>query len=133
VLDQFGDIGPLGGIASCMMLRAYTLYLVVAVDTPQLPITIMRGMLNEAIRGGHDCVMPRHLGNVEPLPSVWHRRALDVILLSIKSERASLRRAAARMNTGYFDYNGSPDDYTGFNTPGEYAARGLDPKQEYSL
>jgi molybdopterin-guanine dinucleotide biosynthesis protein A len=76
--DRWADVGPLGGIATCLHQTRSTLLLVLAIDLPQ----IMPGFLMKLLaRSQAGCgVVPFHHNRFEPLIAVYPGAALQVAL-----------------------------------------------------
>ncbi|GHU68993.1 putative molybdenum cofactor guanylyltransferase [Clostridia bacterium] len=119
--DQYGDVGPLGGIATCMAVSDCVKHLVLPIDAPRITDEIIRALLSEAERGDWDCLMPVVGGVIEPLPCVFDRRTLPALLRLIAEKRLSLRAAAESLQTGHLIIDADPAYLRGVNTPEEYA------------
>jgi molybdopterin-guanine dinucleotide biosynthesis protein A len=76
--DKWPDVGPLGGIATCLNQTRSTRLLVLAIDLPQ----IMPGFLMKLLtRSKPGCgVVPVHHDRFEPLIAVYPGTALQVAL-----------------------------------------------------
>ena len=76
--DRWADVGPLGGIATCLHQTRSALLLVLAIDLPQ----IMPGFLMKLLaRSQAGCgVVPFHHNRFEPLIAVYPGAALQVAL-----------------------------------------------------
>lgn len=118
--------GPLAGIAACMKASAHTKYIVLPIDTPQIPAALPRALADAAWAGDWDCVMLSHSGWVEPLISVFDRRVLPALERAIARGEYSVKQAVAGQRTLLFPYEGPDENVAGFNTKDEYsrAAKG---------
>ncbi len=78
VPDRFTDRGPLAGIHAVMKQNAFSLYIVLACDLPNLQERILRSFLDLA--EGFDAVIPRTSdGIAHPLCAIYRRSCLPVV------------------------------------------------------
>ena len=93
VLDFPGELGPLGGLGAILAAAKTDLVLVVAVDLPHMTVSFLRRLLTLSTDGvGVVCRSSRGL---EPLLSVYPRRALVAIEFAIAHRQLSCQRMAA--------------------------------------
>jgi molybdopterin-guanine dinucleotide biosynthesis protein A len=80
VRDAFGDIGPLGGVLSCLefleLAAPGTMLLVLATDLPRVPVSFLQDLAFHAEPGCGAVV--RHSGRFEPLAAVYPAEMLEV-------------------------------------------------------
>jgi molybdenum cofactor guanylyltransferase len=93
--DDWEDLGPLGGIATCLSRTRTDLLLVLAIDLPFILPEFFRALLARSRRG---CgVMPVHRNRFEPLAAVYPVAALQPALVSLKSGDLVMQRFADRL------------------------------------
>ncbi len=93
VLDLPGELGPLGGLGAVLAAAKTDHILVVAVDLPHLTASFLRRLLAISTDGvGVAC---RSSHGLEPLLSVYPRRALAAIEFAIARRQLSCQRIAA--------------------------------------
>ena len=87
VPDRFGDIGPIGGVATALAESRHQINFVTACDTPQIPLRFVHTMLRRA--RDHQVVVPVHPdGRHEPLFAVYRQDVLtDLHRLVGRGER----------------------------------------------
>jgi molybdopterin-guanine dinucleotide biosynthesis protein A len=80
VRDRFGEIGPLGGVLSCLshveLAGPQSLVLVLATDLPRVPVAFLRELAFFAEPGCGAVV--RRAGRFEPLAAVYPAEMLDL-------------------------------------------------------
>jgi molybdopterin-guanine dinucleotide biosynthesis protein A len=82
--DRWADVGPLGGIATCLQQTRNALLLVLAIDLPQiLPGFLMKLLARSEAGCG---VVPCHHNRFEPLIAVYPGAALQVALDQLQQE-----------------------------------------------
>lgn len=74
--DHYKDCGPIGGIHACMKAMDLPYCLVLPVDIPQIPIDILRGLLDEHSGLCREGIVPpallfKHGGREEPLVGIY--------------------------------------------------------------
>ena len=85
VPDLLPDQGPLSGLHAVMNKHIYTLYITLACDLPDMPVSLIRRMLD--VSDGFDAVIPRTLdGMAHPLAAVYRRTCLPVIEDALKKK-----------------------------------------------
>lgn len=85
VCDEIPDIGPLGGIYSCLKKSDTDLNIVLSCDMPLVNKALFEFLLGESM--GYDVVVPALPGHKsEPLCGVYRRTITDVIGQMIRNE-----------------------------------------------
>ncbi len=78
ILDRFSGHGPLAGLHAAMLGQESTLYVLLACDLPNLPITMLEKMV--LLCEGFDAAIPRtDNGLAHPLCAVYRRTCLPYI------------------------------------------------------
>jgi molybdenum cofactor guanylyltransferase len=85
--DVFPDHGPLGGIHAALTSSAAALNLMLAVDLPQLPATLLQYLLHEADCSKAIVVVPRIAGGWQPLCAVYRRAFLPIATVALEAGR----------------------------------------------
>lgn len=75
--DQFPGAGPLAGLHAGLRAAARDWALVVACDMPLVDHRLVRYMILHS--EGHDAVVPRHAGELEPLHALYSKRCLPFV------------------------------------------------------
>ncbi|MBN2317883.1 MAG: molybdenum cofactor guanylyltransferase [Acidobacteria bacterium] len=83
VLDRFSGHGPLAGLHAAMLGQKSTLYVLLACDLPNLPISFLQKMI--LLSKGFDAAIPRTGdGLAHPLCAVYRRTCLPYIEQALK-------------------------------------------------
>lgn len=109
--------GPLGGIHACLKAAEYPQCLVVTVDTPLLPPSILF-KLCLAHRGG--ITVLRHGETWEPLIAVYDSGLADDIGALILEGSAPVRALQVQVRWTEFPYHGPEEFLLNCNTPEEF-------------
>ncbi len=126
VLDVYRERGPLGGIHAALAAGRAAACFVFACDMPFLDLPLIAAMRRMA--DGHDAVVPRHGGRVEPLHAIYRASCLPLLEAMLRQGRGRLADALARLRTRYVSEGlvraCSPDlrVFTNVNTPAELGA-----------
>lgn len=84
--DIFPACGPLSGIHAALTLSTAEWNLVVACDMPEVTAEFLGMMMQRAVAGSADAVLPASpSGWPEPLCAAYHRRSLEAIAGALKS------------------------------------------------
>jgi len=83
VPDQYVGYGPLAGLHASMLYQKSSLYILLACDLPNLPISMIRKMIE--LSDGFDAAIPRtDNGMAHPLCAVYRRTCLPLIEKALK-------------------------------------------------
>ncbi|MEJ2108823.1 MAG: molybdenum cofactor guanylyltransferase [Acidobacteriota bacterium] len=83
VADRFVGHGPLAGLHAAMLYRNSSLYVLLACDLPNLPVSMIRRMI--VLAEGYDAAIPRtENGLAHPLCAVYRRTCLPHIEEALK-------------------------------------------------
>jgi molybdopterin-guanine dinucleotide biosynthesis protein A len=82
--DEWKDVGPLGGIATCLSRTRSTLLFVVAIDLPQIQPGFLKQLLSRSEAGSGVVPVFRH--RFEPLIAIYPVAALRVALAQLREE-----------------------------------------------
>lgn len=83
VPDRFAGYGPLAGLHSAMLYRKSSLYVLLACDLPNLPVSLVQRMID--LSDGFDAAIPRTRdGMAHPLCAVYRRTCLPLIERALK-------------------------------------------------
>jgi molybdopterin-guanine dinucleotide biosynthesis protein A len=89
VPDAFGQVGPLGGLASGLAAATCPHALVLAADMPFLNPSLLDYLLAHP-RDGWDVLAPRSAGGFEPLHSIYATTCLPMLTAQLRAERRSI-------------------------------------------
>jgi molybdenum cofactor guanylyltransferase len=118
--DFEGNFGPISGLYSIMKENNCDWYISVPIDTPQIPITLLKDMLIWA-RKNNSFYTPLSVNNyLEPIVAVFHQDVIGSIENMIKKEEFSVRLLSKYVNTVPYVYEGNPMYTSGVNTMEEY-------------
>ncbi len=88
--DLWREVGPLGGIATCLDRTGADLLLALAIDLPHIQPGFLKKLLALVQPG---CgVVPRHHRRFEPLIAVYPGAALEVAIAQIRTKDYALQR-----------------------------------------
>jgi molybdenum cofactor guanylyltransferase len=132
VRDAYGEVGPLGGIVSC--LRELELdgggsrLLVLAIDVPHVPVNYLQDMCFDA--GPGRGMVPKHAGRWEPLIAVYPVEALAIGRQCLAARQYSLQTfcdecAREGLIEAFSDPNMPNVIFTNINTPEEAREEGI--------
>jgi molybdopterin-guanine dinucleotide biosynthesis protein A len=88
--DEVMDIGPIGGLYTCLKNSKATYNMVIACDMPLVDGTTMC-MLLEHLEGRHDVIVPQYKGQLQPLYAIYMSSIIPIIEQCIASKRYSLQ------------------------------------------
>jgi molybdenum cofactor guanylyltransferase len=89
--DEIENAGPLGGIFTALHYGRADWNLIVACDMPSLTETFLRSLLDDAILGGHTCLVPETSSGLHPLCAVYHRRTLPAAEYAIAHKHLKMQ------------------------------------------
>lgn len=118
IRDEIPDIGPLGGLYSCLKQSSNEINLLIACDMPQVTGTLLDRML--CLANQHEVVVPVINQHVEPLFALYQKNILSRIKQSIDEKRYSMRKFLSKLDVYYFEIEPSEvSEFLNVNTPSE--------------
>ena len=119
IVDAHKNIGPLGGIYSCLKQSATTDNLVLSCDMPFLSSELLRTVLS--LSESYDIVVPQHNNSyLEPLAAYYSVSIIPIIEESIANDDFKLINLFNKVRTKIVmdeDDLGSIKQFKNFNTP----------------
>ena len=104
VPDKIQGQGPLMGIASGLEASANELNFIIACDIPNINITCVNRMLNEAVESRADIVVPTTgEGKYEPLFAAYSKNTLKAINKALTSGKRKIRDVFTLCTVKYFE------------------------------
>lgn len=94
--DIIPDSGPLGGILTGLTHSNSEWNVVLSCDTPFVSTMLFEHLLSNT--NGHQAVLPRHEGELEPLAGLYHKSCLEPIEELISTRQLKMRRAVQQLN-----------------------------------
>lgn len=127
VYDRHPDAGPLAGILAGLEAAHAPLVLTLAVDLPHLTLALLEDLVGRC--GDGLGVVPRLLGQPEPLVAVYPVRAASVAVAMLERQERTVRAFAERcQQTGLVVFHDLPPAQRGafanWNSPRDVAASG---------
>ena len=124
IADCWPEIGPMGGIASCLSALDAEAILVLACDTPLLSSALI-DRLETAWAENPDaqCILPVDAdGRMQPLCAIYARTSLPLFLDAIAQEKYALRYVIDQLDTLPLTLDKTLADQAAanINTPEEY-------------
>ena len=117
VPDIYPGRGPLGGIHAALLAIQNPAAMVLAVDTPLLPVSLLRELI-EAHRGG--ITLLTHGELIEPLIGIYDRAVARDCEALLRGDSSSLRRLIGSLGYTAYPFNGDAAVLSNCNTPEEY-------------
>ncbi len=116
--DDLQDIGPIGGLYSCLKHSQNNYSLVLACDMPMISGLLIGEMIINL--GIVDAVVPLLQGNPEPLYAIYHKRILPKIEQGLHVKTYSLQQLLKGLNVHYIDVDRKyENEFCNANTPDE--------------
>lgn len=95
--DEVEDVGPIGGIYSCLKSSQTEDNLVLSCDMPLVPVILMQYIYSE--KGLFDAVIPVFKGFQEPLCAYYNKSVTAEMQRSIENRKYKIQDVAGRFNT----------------------------------
>jgi molybdopterin-guanine dinucleotide biosynthesis protein A len=108
VPDIFENIGPMGGLYSCLKQSNTDINLLIPCDVPLVSTTFYKSMLEKI--GSFDAVIPRYAnGKLEPLIGVYQTHTIQPMYEQIKRQDYKLVNLLAKIKVCFFEIPKSAD------------------------
>jgi molybdopterin-guanine dinucleotide biosynthesis protein A len=96
VIDVFHDIGPMGGIYSCLRQSVAEFNIFLLCNTPFVPSELFVLLLQHI--GNSSCALPVHDGNrIEPLCAIYRKNCAEIFAELIEKGCYKMRDAVDRL------------------------------------
>ena len=118
VEDLVKEIGPLGGIYSCLKNSKSKYNLVLACDMPLVTGDLMSKLIDN-LKDEYDAVVPQFKGRPEPLYAIYKSSILFNIEDCISKEKYALNYLLSTLKVCYVQVEADCDEFTNINTPQE--------------
>jgi len=122
VWDVYPQRGPLGGLHACMKVMTTPYCLVLPVDAPQLPVSVLEGLLrcHEDNEEKDTVLIWEHCGRQEPLMGVYPAAMAESIEALIREGSAPVFRALEQWGYQCVSMDVPEEDAMNINTPAAY-------------
>ena len=118
VKDEIKDIGPIGGIYSCLKSTKNEKSIVIAADMPFISSYVVESLINIDFNG--DVLLPVVNGKEQPLCAVYKKSCIKKIEEQIKKKDYKLKNMLQDLRITYILINDEVA-MTNVNTPEEYS------------
>lgn len=99
VADKYINIGPLGGILTCLEFSSTKFNLFLPVDTPNISTEIINHLLQNIEKG--DIIVPSYNGFIEPLIGIYKKEIHAQLTGFMASKKYKMIDILSSMNTFY--------------------------------
>ncbi|MDO4458785.1 MAG: molybdenum cofactor guanylyltransferase [Clostridia bacterium] len=124
VNDIYPHRGPMSGIHAGLNASKNDAVLVLAVDTPLVPESLLEELIIHHEKNKADITIVRHKGINEPLIGIYSKALLPLCEEILQGERTSMKELMKSSTVDFLDYEGDENLLMNFNTPEEYALLG---------
>ncbi len=98
VCDEITDLGPIGGIYTCLKKSSSTLNIILSYDLPMIKQDVLEELLRSS--SGHDVVLPAMDPDwPEPLCGIYTKDVADVMLGQIKKGEYAVHKCLSLVQT----------------------------------
>ena len=118
IADELPDRGPLGGLHACLQQAKHPRCLVLGVDVPLVPLSVLAQLCRAHTEG---VTVLRHSAGIEPLIGIYDAAAAEKILPLIESGSAPVRKLEQVLPWHTFTYMGPQAYLANCNTPQDFA------------
>lgn len=117
VEDDVKEIGPMGGIYSCLKKSSSKYNMILACDMPFVNGGLMTQLLS--ISNDYDAIVPLVDGRAEPLYAIYNVSIIPTLEAFIHSERYSLKQMLSGLEVCYVHVDTDVQELKNVNTPAE--------------
>ena len=124
VVDPIDAQGPLCGVCTALANLRTAVAVVATVDMPRVEPRHLRWLIERLHEAESEALMIRHGGRIEPFPSVYRSRAIELVRSCYERGERSVRALAVQGSVAVCD---APEDWDesmwqNLNTPDDFAA-----------
>ena len=117
ITDEIPNIGPMGGIYTCIKVSKNPYNLVLACDMPLVTGRLMSKLLE--IENDFDAYIPVLNEQIEPLYAIYNKSILPILENKIKSNEYSLFKMLKQLNVCYVQVSMDEYELKNINFPTE--------------
>jgi molybdenum cofactor guanylyltransferase len=130
IADEIKDIGPMGGLYSCIKQSTNPYSLLLACDMPLITGELLEKMIPQNER--YDVIAPMANGRAEPLYALYHKHIIKKIEQHIFSNTFALQKLLSDLNVHYVKASADINELFNANTPHELEVYGQITKDNLS-
>jgi molybdopterin-guanine dinucleotide biosynthesis protein A len=108
--DIYKEIGPLGGIFSCLQHSQNEKCLILPCDTPFIKTELLEYLLK--FSKDFETVIPEINGKIEPLIGIYSKSSIPILEKQIKEKEYSLYQTIIKTKYKFIEINPNLDFYT---------------------
>ena len=110
ICDEIPDIGPIGGIYTCLKRSSYELNIILSYDLPLLNEELLRKLLIHAVK--YDVVLPAMIADrPEPLCGIYNKRIINVLRDQIDKKIYAVHKVLPFVNSNTILLNNAMSFY----------------------
>lgn len=117
VEDEVKEIGPMGGIYSCLKKSSAKYNMILACDMPLVNGELMTQLLS--IANDYDAIVPLVNGRPEPLYAIYNISIIPTLEAFIRAGRYSLKQMLSGLEVCYVHVDTDVQELKNVNTPAE--------------
>lgn len=102
-VDDYQNIGPLGGIYTALKYILSDYIFVFSCDMPFLNENLILDMMKHIDNPRFDALVPKHTKGVEPLHAIYKKTILPIVENQIKNKNYKVSAFFDKINISYFD------------------------------
>ena len=119
VADEIQDIGPMGGLYTCLKQSKTNFNIVVSVDTPFVSAELLTEIYEQS--QNYDISIIEHNKKIHPLIGVYHKNILKILESEIKAEKYKVIKFLEKTKHQVISVDNSyKDELLNINNPGDY-------------
>ncbi len=119
VADKIKDIGPMGGLYTCLKYSKTERNIVVSVDTPFVSVKLLTEIYEKS--QNYDISIIEHNKKKHPLIGVYHKNVIKILESEIKSEKYKVIMFLEKTKHQVISVDNShKDELLNINNPGDY-------------
>ena len=121
VPDRFPGCGPLAGLEACLREAGSETCVILCVDVPLVPVSLLRELIRVQRRTGCDAAIAEHGGLWEPLIGVYRSALAGRAESLLREDRRSVRALLECADTRLVSFPGDARLLLNCNAPEDYA------------
>lgn len=103
IKDEIKNIGPIGGIYSCLKSSQTADNIIISCDMPLIPSELIEYILSA--KAGYDVVIPIFRGFPEPLCAYYNKSIVPNLLVTIETKNYKLQDVLRNFKTNFLQIN----------------------------
>ena len=111
ISDKIKDIGPIGGIVSCLEKSKTDLNVFISCDSPYIKLGTLNKLILSSVESNADIVYSNYKNKTHPFPGCFNKRIFPELNKLVLNGERKMTSLFNYFNIGYVDFSYEKEDF----------------------